>query len=147
MASHEFLLSDDFSLHLSTRAQRSLDGKNLDGSQKIGLSGFDGVRAYSPSEMLGDNGYLLRSELRLNTWARNEFSTLPFLFLDNARSSGGNSASSVATRSISAMGLGVACGEGSWRLNLEFAHRLENDQALAEPTSDSRILARLAVFF
>ena len=147
MASHELFLNEDFSLHLSTRAQRSLDGKNLDGSQKIGLSGFDGVRAYSPSEMLGDNGYLLRSELRINTWARNEFSALPFLFLDNARSSGGNSASSVVTRSISAMGLGVACGQGSWRLNLEFAHRLENDQALAEPTSDSRILARLAVFF
>ncbi len=147
MASHELVLNEDFSLHLSSRAQLSLDGKNLDGSQKIGLSGFDGVRAYSPSEMLGDNGYLLRTELRAHSWARNEFSVLPFLFLDNARASGGNSSSPVIGRSISAMGLGMTCGEGAWRLNLEFAHRLDNSTPVSEPTSDSRILARLAVFF
>ncbi|MGI9110368.1 MAG: ShlB/FhaC/HecB family hemolysin secretion/activation protein [Opitutales bacterium] len=144
---HEFVLDPDFSLLLSIRGQQTLNGKNMDGSQKIGLSGSDGVRAYSSSELMGDNGYLIRSELRLNSWTRQRFALLPFLFVDKAHSSGGNASSAVTSRSISDLGLGLTATGESWRLNLELAHRLESDPALSEPTAENRLLARLAYFF
>ncbi len=144
---HEFVLTPEFSLLLSAKGQQALNSKNLDGSQKIGLSGPDGVRAYSSSELMGDNGYLLRSELRINTWTRQRLALLPFLFADQAHSSGANPRSAVATRSISDLGLGLTASGESWRLNIELAHRLEKEPALSEPTSDNRLLARLAYFF
>lgn len=144
---HEFVLTPEFSLLLSVRGQQTLSGKNLDGSQKIGLSGSDGVRAYSSSELMGDNGYLIRSELRLNSWTRQRFALLPFLFMDKAHSSGGNASSAVTSRSISDLGLGLTATGESWRLNVELAHRLESDPALSEPTPDNRLLVRLAYFF
>ncbi len=144
---HEFVLDPNFSLLLSIRGQQTLNGKNLDGSQKIGLSGSDGVRAYSSSELMGDNGYLIRTELRINSWLRQRTPLTPCLFMDNAHSSGGNSSSAVTSRSISDLGLGLTANGESWRLNLELAHRLENAPALSEPTGDNRLLARLAFFF
>lgn len=55
-------LPRDFSWHLSAEAQAA-DG-NLLGSEQLGAGGFYSVRGYDEREANGDQGYLIRNELR-----------------------------------------------------------------------------------
>ena len=49
--------------------------KNMDGTEKMGLGGANGVRAYPEGEGYGDQGYLLNIEARTNV--PNPFSIMP----------------------------------------------------------------------
>jgi hemolysin activation/secretion protein len=55
-------LSDTFSAYVRLSAQWS--GGNLDASEKFGLGGFLGVRAYPMGEGSGDRGWMAQTELR-----------------------------------------------------------------------------------
>lgn len=94
--------------------------KNLDSSERFGLGGPTGVRAYPVGEGNGDEGWLVQLELR---YAMGAFS--PYLFHDsgwvkvNAKpwSAGNNE------RSISGSGLGLRYQEGSLSADLALAWR------------------------
>ena len=51
-------------LYLNLVGSAQLASRNLDSSEKMSLGGINGVRAYPRSEGSGDNGYLLRAEMR-----------------------------------------------------------------------------------
>lgn len=61
-------LSDDFSLFFLGSAQRA--NRNLDSSERMGLGGLSGVRAYPANEASGSNGQLASLELRHRTTDR-----------------------------------------------------------------------------
>lgn len=52
-----------FTLTGSVRHQQALGGKNLDGSERMGISGPGGVRAYTSGESAGTDATLLGLEL------------------------------------------------------------------------------------
>ena len=57
------LLPASFMLTASVRHQQSFGGKNLDGSERMGISGPGGVRAYTSGESAGTDATLVGLEL------------------------------------------------------------------------------------
>lgn len=55
-------IAKNLNLHIDISGQ--LSNKNLDSSEKIYISGANGVRAYGQGEAGGDEGYLTKTELR-----------------------------------------------------------------------------------
>lgn len=122
-------LSDRFSLYTQVQAQWA-DG-NLDSSEKLGLGGAYGVRAYPQGEASGDQGWLANLELR---YALNPFWQVS-AFVDHGRVRLNRNpwVSGDTHREISANGLGVSWSPAGWRLNAAVAWKLGTDD---DPQSD-----------
>lgn len=105
--------------------------RNLDSSERLGIGGSEGVRAYPLGEGSGDVGWLGQFELR---YALGDFS--PYLLYD-AGSCRINyhawDAASAQRRTISGAGLGVRYDHGNWSGNLTLAYRLDG----GAPTQDA----------
>lgn len=57
------LLPRGFTLATSARAQAALSSRNLDGSERMSVTGPAGVQAYLQGELAGDHAALVRVEL------------------------------------------------------------------------------------
>lgn len=104
------ILPANFTLLGTLSVQQSLD--NLDSSEKFGLGGINGVRAYPSGEGFGDEGYLARLELR---YAVQQF--MPYVFYDagSVRFNHDTFDNSKNDRSISGAGLGIRFDSKRWR--------------------------------
>lgn len=116
-------------LTLFARYSGQAASKNLDSSEKFGLGGPQGVRAYSMGAAHGDNGWLAQLELRYEMGAFN-----PYAFYDagslriNANSSNLMSAVSNNQRSIAGFGWGTRYAQGPWTADAALAwHTQGND--------------------
>ena len=105
--------------------------KNLDSSERFGLGGPYGVRAYPVGEGYGDRGWLAQVELRYALGA-----VAPFVFHDagRVRVNANPWAASENQRSIAGSGLGVRYLEGSLSLDAALAWRT----AGGAPQSDTQ---------
>lgn len=109
--------------------------KNLDSSEKFGLGGANGVRAYPTGEALGDSGWLMQAELR-GQWDQ----VSPYAFVDAGAvkaviHSWDPTASN--TRNLLGSGLGVRTVQGNWTVDASLAWRL-NGGAPQSDSSDRR---------
>lgn len=75
-------------ISLLARAQQTLDSKNIDGSRRLGITGPDGLRAYSPSDLLGDNASFIRAEYQHATTLNGEYEAILGFFAEHGRVSG-----------------------------------------------------------
>ena len=126
--------------------------KNLDVSEKMGIGGMGGVRAYPGGEAYGDQGYVLNLELRQNLTA---FTALPgqlqvLAFADtgsvklnrNAWSTGEN------RRTLSGAGVGVTwTGANALVLKAYYAHKLGNAKATSAPDAAGRFWLQAVKYF
>lgn len=121
-------LTGPFSAYGRVSAQWTPD--NLDSSERYGLGGFLGIRAYPLGEATGDKGWLAQFELRLNS---GDFT--PFVFADAGRmtlnahpwdDSVGN------RRTIAGAGLGLRWGHQGWSVESTVAGRLHGGASQAE---------------
>lgn len=121
-------LTDSLSLFGRWRGQWA-DG-NLDGSEKFGLGGMYGVRAYPQGEAQGDEGWIANLELRYALTQELQLSG----FVDHGRVRINKTPwdDSDNHQRLSAMGVGVAWASGPWRLEGYSAWRIGD----ARPTSD-----------
>lgn len=118
-------------LTLFGRASMQWAEKNLDSSERFGLGGPSGVRAYPVGESFGDQGWLLQLEARYRLGM-----VMPYVFYDageirtNARpwQAGNNH------RFLSGSGVGLRVQQGPWNLDATLAWR----QAGGKPESDTR---------
>ncbi|VXB57712.1 Polymerase [Burkholderia sp. 8Y] len=104
---------------------------NLDSSEKFGLGGINGVRAYPSGEGYGDKGWLAQLELRYTLGA-----FVPYAFYD-AGSVALNASpwqAGANHRSIGGAGLGVRYLRGRWSANSTIAWHVKG----GAPTSDTR---------
>ncbi len=121
----------DADLTLFGRASIQRASKNLDSSERFGLGGPSGVRAYPVGESFGDEGWLIQLEARYRTGP-----LTPYVFYDageirtNARpwQAGNNQ------RFLSGSGIGLRAQQGPWNLDATLAWR----QAGGKPESDTR---------
>lgn len=106
-------------------------GKNLDSSQKVGLGGKNGVRAYPSGEGYGDQGGFVQAEARY-TFGQ----AVPFLFYDIGRITVNHSswAPGENSRLLSGAGAGVRFLSGKIRGELTAAWRHQG----GVPRSDTR---------
>ncbi|MDC8756304.1 ShlB/FhaC/HecB family hemolysin secretion/activation protein [Janthinobacterium fluminis] len=94
---------------------------NLDSSERFGLGGVYGVRAYPSGEGMGDKGYLLQTELRYPSGP-----VTPFIFYDAGKTHVNAQpwdANSRLTRSISGAGVGARVEYKGWSLDATLAWR------------------------
>lgn len=118
--------------------------KNLDTSEKIGLGGANGVRAYPEGEAYGDQGYLLNLEVRkvLPKFSeRMSGQVLLIAFADTGSvtlnktpwSSGQN------RRTLSGTGIGVNwINDNDFILKAYYAHKVGNAKAVSAPDEQNR---------
>lgn len=129
-----------WSLYARVSAQWSQG--NLDSSEKYGLGGFLGVRAYPMGEGTGDRGWLGQTELR---YAMGEFT--PFLLADagqmavNARPW---DTASHNRRSLAGAGAGLRWGHAGWTVEAVLSARVRGHAAQAE-SPDRAVRAWLTV--
>ena len=139
------VLSESY-VSLTVKNQVALNSKNLDGSQKIGVTGSDGLRAYSSSELLGDNGLLAQLEFRCPIYNSKGLKITGGLFFEYAKVSGSNSTSEVVTRSLSDYGFQTDILYGTWRLNGCVAHGT-NSNTVSEPSASTKVTLKISKDF
>ena len=111
-------LSSGFSLFGRVSAQWA--GDNLDSSEKFGLGGANGVRAFPGGEAYGDEGVLAQVELRY------AIKTItPYAFYDTGTLNINHStwAAGKNTRSLAGAGLGLRLENQRWSLDASAAWR------------------------
>lgn len=125
--------------------------KNLDVSEKMGLGGVGGVRAYPGGEAYGDQGYVLNLELRRNLPAFETAGQLQLVgFADtgtvrlnrDAWSAGEN------RRTLSGAGLGLTwTGANALIVKAYYAHKLGNAKATSAPDAAGRFWLQAVKYF
>lgn len=118
-------------ISLLARFSGQVSADNLDSSEKFGLGGIYGVRAFPSGEGFGDEGALARLELR---YSRNQL--MPYVFYDigTVKYHHNNFTGSDNKRSISGAGLGLRYDTNHWAMDGTVAWRTSGGQ----PLSDSK---------
>ena len=144
------LLPHTLSLTTSLKAQHAFNDKNLDGSERMAVSGMGGVMAYPGGELIGDDAVWLRAELARplplpdKLKARAEGS----LFADYGKAAASHDVGDPSRRDIADIGLGLNLRwqEGAL-LRLILAHRLGDDAPTSEPWSRNKLLVQAGWVF
>lgn len=145
---HRRMLPQEIQLDMRLRAQTTLSGKSLDGSQKMAVSGADGVAAYAPGELLGDSGAVVRFALSRSFRLNDAVSIAPSIFLDEGRARNRYAMAGIAReRSLGDAGLGIAARYRTATLSLQWITRTHGGEGLSEPVSKNRVLGQLSVGF
>ena len=129
--------------------------KNLDVSEKMGIGGMGGVRAYPGGEAYGDQGYVLNLELRQNLTAFPALSSLPgqlqvLAFADTGSVKLNRDAWSAGEnrRTLSGAGVGVTwTGANALVLKAYYAHKLGNAKATSAPDAAGRFWLQAVKYF
>jgi hemolysin activation/secretion protein len=127
--------------------------KNLDISEKMGLGGMYGVRAYPSGEAYGDEGYIVNLEARLlmPTWAPRQVGNVHLIgFIDTGSVTlhrtpwvGG-----INSRNLDSAGVGITWVKyNDFELKAYWAHKLGSEPATSAPDESSRIWVQGVKYF
>lgn len=142
------LLPNSFSLTASLKAQRAIGGKNLDGSERMSVSGFSGVYAYPSGELMGSNATLAKLELARPLPAIQGLNHSWNLFTTKGHAEVAKDyASASKGRDINDVGIGW---KGSYKglvFNAHLAYRLEDTAPVSEKVDRTRLLVQAGWVF
>jgi hemolysin activation/secretion protein len=128
-------------ISLQAALQGQLASSTLDVSEKLGLGGAAGVRAYPEGEAYVNEGYIANLEARVlvpGFSAHLPGSLQTFAFVDT-----GAGRVSGSTRTLSATGLGLTWFDGRTVVRAVYAHKLGAAAATSAPDSDGRVWVNL----
>lgn len=145
------IVTDTVSLYGAINGQ--LASKNLDISEKIGLGGMYGVRAYPQGEAYGDEGYIATLEARL--LLRGLMKQVPgrvhlIGFVDTGTVTINKNpwAATDDRRTLSAAGVGITWADyNNFLVRAYYAHKLGNAVAVSAPDENSRFWIQLVKYF
>jgi hemolysin activation/secretion protein len=137
-------ITDTFSLFAGINGQFA--SKNLDISEKMGLGGPYGVRAYPVGEAYGDEGYIVNLEARLrlpkfSASLPGQFHLVGFVDTGSVTANKNPFPGSAVPnkRTLSAAGFGATWVDyNNFSLSAYWAHKLGNDAATSVPASVDR---------
>lgn len=140
-ASRLTVLPHDLQLSLSARAQTVLNNRNLDGSEKLTISGVGGVAAYPLGELAGDRGLVTRAELAapLGALRGAQLQGTTFTSWGLARASDPVLAAQ-QTRQLADAGFGLNVNAGNALLRVMLATRIHGGAPTSEPAPRTRLL-------
>ncbi|WP_232730881.1 ShlB/FhaC/HecB family hemolysin secretion/activation protein [Janthinobacterium sp. 64] len=126
--------------------------KNLDVSEKMGIGGVGGVRAYPGGEAYGDQGYVLNLELRQNLTAFTAFpgqlQVLAFADTGSVKLNRDAWSAGENRRTLSGAGVGVTwTGANALVLKAYYAHKLGNAKATSAPDAAGRFWLQAVKYF
>ena len=147
-------LTNDMALYASLRGQFA--SKNLDSSEKMGLGGVNGVRAYPEGEAYSDEAYIATVELRTNlaqakTAAYGQLQLVGFVDAASGtlnKTQYAANAGKANRRNLSAFGLGLNwVGVDNLIVKAYYAQKLGNAIATSEPDSKGRFWLQAIKYF
>jgi hemolysin activation/secretion protein len=145
------LLPKDFTLTGQLRVQQSLNGKTLDASEQMGVSGANGVMAYPSGELSGSNAIFARVELSHplpSIASAPDFTHQGSLYSSWGQASQPKVVSATdRRREVSDVGLSWTGNFKSVAAKVTLAHRLQTEAPTSEPADRNRLLAQLSWVF
>lgn len=142
-------LDADTSLFAIVNAQTA--SKNLDVSEKMGLGGVGGVRAYPGGEAYGDRGYVLNLELRRNlpfTALPGQLQLVGFADTGTVKLNRHQWSAGDNRRTLSGAGVGVTwTGANALLVKAYYAHKLGNSAATSAPDKAGRFWLQAIKYF
>ena len=141
------LLPSAWSLTTTLAAQKSLSGKNFDGSERMAVSGAGAVMAYPSGELIGSNATLVRLELARPLPAVGKLQSSWSVFTNWGQASAAKPLAADTTRDISDVGIGWSANYGGAIVRAHLAHRLESTAALSEKTDQNNFLMQVGWVF
>jgi len=141
-------VSDTVSFVGSVKAQKTLNNKNLDGTEQMSISGLSGVRGYPDSEYSADNGYVLGLEANYKLPPLIGIIHNVGLFFDNGRGKIENSAYTTAkNRTLSDVGLAYSAKYRDFFIKTQAARIIGGEKVESEKEYDTRLLVQVGATF
>lgn len=144
-------LNESLSLYAAFNGQ--IASSNLDTSEKLGLGGVSGVRAYPSGETYGDQGYVVNLEARtplrdLSARVPGHVQLLGFVDSGRVRLNKSEWDSSSNYRSLHGTGIGLNWTEqDDFAVSATWAHRLGNEPVTSAPDDKSRFWLQAVKYF
>lgn len=143
-------VGSDTSVFASISAQTA--SKNLDVSEKMGIGGVGGVRAYPGGEAYGDQGYVLNLELRRNlpafTAVPGQLQLVGFADTGTVKLNRDQWSDGDNRRTLSGAGVGLSwTGANALMVKAYYAHKLGNAKATSAPDADGRFWLQAIKYF
>ncbi len=133
-------LPGQFALTTSTKAQLASNGKNLDGSERMSVSGINGVAAYPSGELSGDHAALLHVDLAHPLPLPGPVQMSLSAFTDHGWAKAAKPLAGATSRSLSDVGLGLTANAAGALIRLQVAQRVSGGAPTSEPASRTRWL-------
>ena len=141
------LLPDNFSLTTSLKLQQTLQKKNLDGSERMAVSGSGGVMALPSGELIGSDASFVRVELARPFQVMAGLQSSWQLFTDWGSAKEANPLPTDISRHISDLGLGWSANYQGALIHAYLAHRVDSMKAVSEPYPDNKFLLQAGWVF
>ena len=144
-------VTDTLSLYAAANGQ--LASKNLDTSEKLGLGGAYGVRAYPEGEAYADQGYLLNLEVRawlprLSERQSGQMQLIGFVDTGTVMLNKDPWAAGENRRTLSGAGIGLNWVDNdNFVVKAYYARKLGNATALSAPDKSGRFWVQAAKYF
>lgn len=144
-------VTDTLSLYIAANGQ--LAAKNLDTSEKMGLGGANGVRAYPEGEAYADQGYVLNLEVRslLPRLSDRQSGQMQFIgFVDTGTATLNKKPWTAGEnrRTLSGAGLGLNWVDNdNFVVKAYYARKLGNATAMSAPDKTGRFWLQAAKYF
>ncbi|MFT7724061.1 MAG: ShlB/FhaC/HecB family hemolysin secretion/activation protein [Roseateles sp.] len=147
---HAVQLPQGVTAQASARAQITLSGRNLDGSERMGVAGSGGVLAYPIGELSGDHAVLLHAELNKalgGTQSGGQGSRLRWtagVFTDHGRARAAHPAGpSGQPRTLADVGASLSLATtGGGMAKLQLARRTAGGEPVSERAGRTRVLVQ-----
>ena len=136
-----------FTLTAAMSLQHVLNNKDLDGSERMAVSGWNAVMAYPPDGLLGDNALLLHAQLSRPLPTLGSLQSSWSLFSDYGQASDVNAADGTGLRHLSDVGLGFTAQYKSTTLTANLAHRLGGGLPESESYARNKLLVQASWAF
>jgi len=140
------LLPKSFTLTTALKLQQTLNNKNLDGSERMAVSGSGAVMAYPSGELIGSDATFVRAELSRPLPMVGKLQSNWLVFADWGNAKAANPLPTDISRDISDAGLGWTANYGGAMIHAYLAHRLSS-QAVSEPFATNKLLVQAGWVF
>lgn len=141
------LLPENFTLTTSLKLQQTLQKKNLDGSERMAVSGSGGVMALPSGELIGSDAAIVRVELARPFQVMAGLQSSWQLFTDWGSAKEANPLPTDVSRQISDIGLGWSANYQGALIHAYLAHRVDSIKAVSEPYPDNKFLLQAGWVF
>lgn len=123
----------------SLKLQYALGGKNLDGSEDMGIGGSNGVKFYPSGEQSAENGYIYNTELLYSLPTYNGINSTVSFFYDAGRVYMSDNISNEKAKTLQDLGVGYYGSYNDFFLNLQLAYNI-NNAVTSETNYNSKFL-------
>lgn len=134
------LLPHGLTLNTAIKAQTAFNSKNLDGSERMSVSGSGAVMAYPSGELIGDKAVFVHAELSRPLPAQGDLQSGWALFANYGEASSWQAGSGRAQRHIADAGIGLNASYHGLLLRAHLAHRMDPASPVSEPESRNKLL-------